>query len=141
MSHAHVAFALIFPESVFFFGKFGPKSRSSPNSLKFDTGVHWYILISSLTLVFPNFLSFIFFWTNLVPKAEVLQIHWNLVQPYILKSFIFTTILTFITYSNHPDSQFIWKSSHPMMSQSCFFNYTEAMMCSGNATIFKDQIN
>ena len=40
MSHAHVAFALIFPESVFFL-------------------------------------------ENLVQKAEVLQIRWNLIQAYI----------------------------------------------------------
>ena len=29
---------------------------------------------SDLMLIFSKFLSFIFFWTNLVPKSEVLQI-------------------------------------------------------------------
>ena len=33
--------------------------------------------------IFPKFLTITFFWANLVPKSEVLQIIWNLVQGYI----------------------------------------------------------
>ena len=64
-------------------GKFDLKNWSFPNSLKFDTEVYCYILILILMFIFPRFLSLTFIWANLVPKSEVLQINWNLVQGYI----------------------------------------------------------
>ena len=99
---------------------------SSPNWLKYGTGVHCYIFISNLMLIFQNIchsyffgqiwsqnlkfsklneilyrdtllhayydfhvyffkiLSFILFWANLVPKSNVLQIDWNLIQGHIV---------------------------------------------------------
>ena len=41
------------------------------------------MLITILMFIFAKFLSFIFFWRNLVPKSEVLQINWNSGQAYI----------------------------------------------------------
>ena len=66
----------------FSLGKFGPKIWSSSNWLKCRTGAHCYMLISILMLIFQNF-SHSYFSANLVPKSEVLQINWNLVQRYI----------------------------------------------------------
>ena len=63
-----------------FLGKFGLKNWSSPNWLKFGTEVHCYIVISNLMFIPPKILSLTFFWANLIPKSEVLQINWNLVQ-------------------------------------------------------------
>ena len=66
-----------------FGGKFGPKIWSSSNLLELGTGVHCYILIRVLMFNFSKLLSFIFFWANLVPKSEVLQIGQYLIQRYI----------------------------------------------------------
>ena len=63
--------------------KFGLKNGSSSNWLKFGTGVHCYMLITIFTFIFSKCSSFIFLGANLVPKSEVLQINWNLVQGYI----------------------------------------------------------
>ena len=82
ISYSQDEFVLILYPEVFL-GKFCLKNWSSPNWLKFGTGVHCYILISNLMFIFPKFLSLTFFWANLVPKSEVLQINWNLVQGHI----------------------------------------------------------
>ena len=84
-----------------FLDKLGSKNGSSPNQLKLCTGVHCYMLIKILTSIFSSkwlkfltvihyymlntivmfvfsiFLSFIFFWVNMLPKSKVLQIKWN----------------------------------------------------------------
>ena len=110
INYSQVAFVLIFHPKTFL-GKFGPKNLSSRNWLKFGKGVHCYMLVTVLMFIFFKFFSFIFlgnfgpkiwsssnwqkfptgvhcyvviiFWGNLVPKSEVLQINWNLVQVYI----------------------------------------------------------
>ena len=66
-----------------FLGKFCLKNGSSPNRLKFGAGVHCYMLITILLFIFSKCSSFILFWANFVPKCEILQINWNLVQGYI----------------------------------------------------------
>ena len=87
-----------------FLGRFGRKIWSSPNWLKFDTGVHCYMLITILTLIFSKFFSFIFFSANLVRKSELLKIDWNFVKGYIAISllqflmFIFSKFLSFIFF-------------------------------------------
>ena len=57
-----------------FLGKFGPKNWNSPNWLKFDKGVHCFILISNLKFIFKNFCH-TFFWANLVQKSDFPQIN------------------------------------------------------------------
>ena len=64
-------------------GKFGPIICSSTKWLKFRRGIHCCKLITILMFIFSKFLSFIFFWANLVSKSEILQIDWKLVQGYI----------------------------------------------------------
>ena len=93
---------LLFLQS--FLRKFDLKNWSSPNSLKFGRGVHCYIFISNLMFIFPKFLSITFFWANLVPKSEVLQIIWNFgkgIHSYMLISIlmlIFSKFLSFIFF-------------------------------------------
>ena len=119
--YSQVEFVFILRPKVLF-GQIWSQKLSSPNSLKFGTGVHCYILISNLMFIFPKFLSFTFsrqiwsqnlkssklteiwykstflyahfdfnvcffkifvihiFWANFVPKSEVSQINWNLIQ-------------------------------------------------------------
>ena len=57
--------------------KFGPKIWSYLNWLKFGTVVYAHF---DFNACFFKFFSFIVFWTNLVPKCEVLQVDWNLVH-------------------------------------------------------------
>ena len=54
-------------------------SKLSEISLKIYL-VYCYILTINLWCVFSKILQFMTFWANLVPKFEVLRIHWNLVQ-------------------------------------------------------------
>ena len=82
ISYSQVKFITILHSKVFL-GKFGHKSWSSPNWLKFGAGFHCYIVISNLMFVFPKFLLFTFYWASLVLKPEVLQINRYLVQGYI----------------------------------------------------------
>ena len=43
----------------------------------------------NFNVYFSKFLSVLFFWTNLVPRSEVPQINWNLVQGYVAIYFDF----------------------------------------------------
>ena len=77
----------IFPKFlslIFFGGKFGHINWSCTKWLKFRVGVNCCMLITIFMFIFSNFLSVIFFWTNLVPKSNVLQIDWNLIQGHIV---------------------------------------------------------
>ena len=58
-------------------GKFGLKNWSSPNWLKFGTGVHCYILICNLMFCFPKFLSPTFFgqtWSHILDFFKLTEI-------------------------------------------------------------------
>ena len=52
------------------FGQICHKDQGFLSCLKFGTGVTCYILISNLIFIFSEFLSFIFFWTNLVQNLK-----------------------------------------------------------------------
>ena len=94
-----------------FLGKFGPKNWNSPNWLKFDKGVHCFILISNLKFIFKNFCH-TFFWANLVQKSDFPQINWNLIQEYIvicllrLKCLVLQKILSVIFFRTNLISKF-----------------------------------
>ena len=79
VSYSQVAFVLILHPKVFL-RKFGRKNWRFPNWTKFGTWVHYHILILILIFIFSKFLSLMLFWANLVPKSEVLQINWNILQ-------------------------------------------------------------
>ena len=63
----------------YFWGKFRPKIWGSSNWLKFRTEVDGHVLISILMFIFWKPFSFIF-WVKYLPKYEVLENDWNLVQ-------------------------------------------------------------
>ena len=67
----------------YFLFKFGLRLCSSLNWLKFATEVDCYMFISILVFIFSKFLSFIFFWENLVQKSDVLLIDSTLAQGHI----------------------------------------------------------
>ena len=61
-------------------GKFGLKNRSSPNWLKFGTGVHCYILITNLKFIFPKILSLMFFgqiWSHNLDFFKLTEIYFR----------------------------------------------------------------
>ena len=79
----NVHFFKIFVILIFFALTMVSESEIFPNWLKFGSGVHYYMLIQILTLIFLKVFSVLLFWVNFVQKSEVLQINWNLVQRYI----------------------------------------------------------
>ena len=79
----NVYFSKIFATHIFL-GQFGPTIWSSSKWLKFCRGVNCCMLNTILMFIFLKFLSVIFFWTNLVPKSNVLQIDLNLIQGHIV---------------------------------------------------------
>ena len=79
----NVHFFKIFVILIFFALTMVSESEIFPNWLKFGSGVHYYMLIQILTLIFLKFFSVLLFWVNFVQKFKVLQINWNLVQRYI----------------------------------------------------------
>ena len=46
--------------------------------------VHCCMFVIILIIIFSKFLSVIHFWTNLIPKSNVNQIDWNLIQGLIV---------------------------------------------------------
>ena len=106
ISYSQVVFALILHPKVFLGENLVPQTfskmvPSSPNWLKYGTGVHCYIFISNLMLIFSKYLSLIFFWANLVPKFEVFQIEWNFVQGYIATCLLRFSCLFFQNFVIH----------------------------------------
>ena len=85
ISYSQVRFALILHAIVFL-------GQIWSHKLKFSKLTEmWYrhtLLCPyfEFNVLFSKFLTFIFFWANLVPKSEVLWINWNLVQECIAKS-------------------------------------------------------
>ena len=90
----NVYFSKIFTTHIFW-GQFFPTIWSSSKWLKFRRGVNCCLLITILMIIFSKFLSVIFFWINLVPKSNVLQIDWSLIQGHIVICWFWFWCVTF----------------------------------------------